>query len=152
MEDPQPTTTPLTPEQRAWLKTNTAFPVGVFGVILVGNLLLGACLIKPFLDKPFAKIAIGTGGLLLIGACIAVGLHVWNNSADLRLGVAQIRTARLIKKHATSHAPRTFYAEFEAIGTLIVQNDDYQILTDNAAYHITYSPHIKWAWQVEPLA
>jgi hypothetical protein len=142
-------TIPLTPEQRNWLKTNTYLPVIFLGVTL---LILGsmfACLFVGFAGNPiFIGFSI-VAGLIVLAVIAATGLHIYNNAMDLKDGVAQVRTAKLIRKHETSRAPRTFYVEFEDLGSVIVMYEVYEKLQDGNSYRVVYSPHTKRGWSIE---
>jgi hypothetical protein len=68
---------------------------------------------------------------------------------DLKDGMAQVRTAKLIRKYETARAPRTFYAEFEEIGTVIIMYEIYETLQNGNVYRVVYSPNTKKGWSVE---
>lgn len=140
---------PLTVEQQNWLKTNTYLPVITLAVML--GILAGifACLMAGFAGNPVFTIFAIIAGLLVLAVLAATGIHIYNNAMDLRDGVAQVRRAKLIRKHETSRAPRTFYAEFEDTGTVIVMYDIYEKLESGNVYQVTYSPRTKKGWSVE---
>lgn len=145
-------TAPLTIEQINWLRVNAIMPV-IFVLVIVGGLaLLFSCFFGQFLDRPFVKGFAVIGGLLLLAVAAAVALHVRNNWADLRMGVAQVRRARLTGKRASagSRGGYTYYAEFEQVGAVIVMGDIYEPLVVGQTYVVTYSPHTRKGWRVAP--
>jgi hypothetical protein len=142
-------TVPLTLEQRNWLKTNTFLPVIFLAVMLAILVSMFACLFVGFAGNPIFIVFAIIAGLLVIAVSVATGIHIYNNAMDLKDGVAQVRTAKLIRKHETSRAPRTFYAEFEGVGTVIVMYDVYEKLESGNAYRVVYSSHTKRGWSVE---
>jgi hypothetical protein len=142
-------TIPLTPEQRNWLKTNTYLPVIFLGVTLLIMGSIFACLFVEFAGNPiFIGFSI-LAGLIVLAVITATVLHIYNNTMDLKAGGAQVRIAKLIRKHETSRAPRTFYAEFEEIGTVIIMYEIYEKLQDGNMYRVVYSPHTKKGWSIE---
>lgn len=144
-------TTHLTPEQRNWLKTNTFLPVIFLGITLAILAVMFVCLFAGFAGNPIFIGFTILAGLIVLTVIAATGLHIYNNAMDLKDGVAQVRTAKLIRKHETSHAPRTFYAEFEEIDTVIVMYEIYEKLEDGNVYRVVYSPHTKRGWSVESI-
>lgn len=142
-------TTPLTLEQRNWLKTNTFLPIIFLGVTLAILAGMFACLSVGFAGNPVFIGFTVVAGILVLAVLAATGLHIYNHAMDLKEGVAQVRTAKLIRKHETSRAPRTFYAEFEDVGTVIVMYEIYEKLQDGNMYRVVYSPHTKRGWSVE---
>lgn len=148
---PDATTVPLTAEQLTWLRANTVLPVIILALVLGGIALIFSCFFGRFLDSPFIRIFLIVCGALLLVVAVLVGMHIRNNRADARAGVAQVRVARLNRKHATTGSgSRTFYAEFEQIGSMIVMYDIYERLVDGNLYRVTYSSHTKRGWAVEP--
>src|SRR5690349_15690925 len=106
------TTVPLTPEQLAWLRANTVLPVILLALMLGGIVLIFGCFFARFLTSPFIRIFLIACGVLLLVVGVLVGMHIRNNRADARAGVAQVRIARLSRKHATTGSgSRTYYAE-----------------------------------------
>jgi hypothetical protein len=145
-------TAPLTIEQINWLRVNAVMPV-IFVLVIVGGLAtLFLCFFSQFLDRPFVKGFVVVGGLLLLAVAAAVALHVRNNWADLRMGVAQVRRARLTGKRASagSRGGYTYYADFEQVGAVIIMGDVYEPLVVGQTYHVTYSPHTRKGWRVAP--
>lgn len=142
-------TVPLTSEQRNWLKTNTFLPVIFLGITLAILASIFACLFAGFAGNPIFIGFTVIAGILVLAVLAATGLHIYNNAMDLKAGVAQVRTAKLIRKHETSRAPRTFYAEFEDVGTVIIMYEIYEKLHDGNTYRVVYSPHTKKGWSVE---
>ena len=139
----------LTLEQQNWLKVNAFLPVITIVVILAILAAIFICLFTGFTGVPFLPIFIGFAGLILLGVIISTVMHVYNHFMDLNDGVAQVRTGRLLHKHATSRAPRTFYAEFEGAGTVIVMGDIYEKLEEGQTYKVIFSPRTRRGWQVE---
>ena len=142
-------TTPLTVEQRNWLKTNTFLPVIFLVITLMVLAGIFTCLFVGFAGNPIFIGFTVIAGILVLAVLAATGLHIYNNAMDLKAGVAQVRTAKLIRKHETSRAPRTFYAEFEDIGTVIIMYEIYEKLQDGNMYRVVYSPHTRKGWSVE---
>jgi hypothetical protein len=142
-------TIPLTPEQRNWLKTNTFLPVIFLAVTLAILAGIFACLFTGFAGNPIFIGFTVIAGILVLAVLAATGLHIYNNAMDLKAGVAQVRTAKLIRKHETSRAPRTFYAEFEDVGTVIIMHEIYEKLQNGNVYRVVHSPHTKKGWSVE---
>jgi hypothetical protein len=142
-------TTPLTVEQRNWLKTNTFLPVIFLGVTLTILAGMFACLSAGFAGNPIFIGFTVIAGILVLAVLAATGLHIYNHAMDLKDGAAQVRTAKLIRKHETSRAPRTFYAEFEDLGTVIVMYEIYEKLQDGNTYRVVYSPHTKRGWSID---
>lgn len=143
-------TAPLTVEQINWLRVNAIMPP-IFALAIIGGIvLLFSCFFGQFLDRPFVKGFAVIAGLLLLGVLAAVALHVRNTWADLRMGVAQVRVARLANKRASasSRGGYTYYAEFEQIGSLIVMHDIYEPLVVGQFYQVAYSPHTRKGWRV----
>lgn len=139
----------LTPEQQNWLKTNTFLPVIFLAVTLAILAGIFACLFTGFAGNPIFIGFTVIAGILVLAVLAATGLHIYNNAMDLKAGVAQVRTAKLIRKYETSRAPRTFYAEFEDVGTVIIMHEIYEKLQDGNVYRVVYSPHTKKGWSVE---
>ena len=113
-------TAPLTIEQTNWLRVNAIMPP-IFALLTIGGMIgLFSCFFGQFLDRPFAKLFAGLGGLLMLVMLVAMALHVRNNWADLRMGVAQVRVARLVSKRTSSgsRGGYTYYAEFEQVGAV----------------------------------
>jgi hypothetical protein len=143
-------TTPLTIEQKNWLRTNTFLPVIMLAVMLLIIIGIFACIFTGMAGNPiFIGFAVLVG-ILIMAVLVATGLHIYNNAMDLKDGVAQVRTAKLMRKHETSRAPRTFYAEFQDIGDVIIMYDIYEKLEIGNLYQVTYSPRTKRGWSVEP--
>lgn len=145
-------TVPLTVEQLNWLRVNAFLPP-IFALAMIGGLaVLFSCFFGQFLDRPFVKGFVIVAGLVLLGVFAAVALHVRNNWADLRMGVAQVRVARLANKRASSgsRGGYTYYAEFEQVGSVIVMHDIYEPLVVGQIYRVTYSPHTRKGWRVDP--
>lgn len=143
-------TIPLTPEQLNWLRVNTILPILILLPILAGVVLMLFCVGGRFLNQPFVRGFALIVGLLLLGVGVAVVLHVRSHGADARAGVAQVRTAQLVRKRMTSQSPRVFYAEFEQIGSIKVMYELYQPLIEGQTYRVTYSPQTRRGWSVEP--
>jgi hypothetical protein len=145
------TTIPLTDEQRTALKLNTTLPILILVPTLGVVLLMASCVLGRFLDSPFVKGFAAIAGVLLLVVIAFVAIHVRSHRADLRAGVTQVRVARLIRKRATSQSPRSFYAEFEQIGSVTVMYDLYQRLVEGDLYRVTYSQHTRRGWSIDPL-
>lgn len=142
-------TIPLTLEQRNWLKTNTFLPVIFLGVTLATLAGIFSCMFVGFAGNPIFIGFTVIAGILVLATIVATGLHIYNNAMDLKDGVAQVRTAKLIRKHETSRAPRTFYAELEDVGTVIIMYEIYEKLQEGNMYRVVYSPHTRRGWLVE---
>lgn len=144
------TTVPLTMEQRNWLRANMVLPLVFLALLLGGIMALGACVIGPVLTHPVVRLGAGVAAALMMGVVGISVMHVRSHWADARLGVAQVRVARLVRKHETGQSPRTFYAELEGIGTVIVMHDLYERLEEGGRYRVTFSPHTRRGWAMEP--
>jgi hypothetical protein len=143
------TTVPLTAEQQAWLRTNTILPVMMLVLMLLVLAALGICVVGPLLGHPLVRIFAIVAALLALAVVVAVALHIRSHRADLRMGAAQVRVARLAQKRDSGHSPRTFYAGFEQIGSVIVQYEVYQTLNVGSLYRVVYSPHTRRGWVVD---
>lgn len=140
---------PLTPEQQNWLKSNAVLPT-VFLVIMlavIGGIF--ACLFTGMKGNLFFTIFFTAASFLIFAVIVAAGVHVYNNFMDLRDGVAQVREAELARKHHTHRSPKTFYAEFEGIGSVIVMGDVYEKLEKGKTYRVIYSPRTRHGWEVD---
>lgn len=144
-------TIPLTTEQRAWLRINSVLPISVLLGMLVVGAVFGSCIVGRFFNTPFVSLLLVGVSVLFLVAAILTGRYAYQHYADLRLGVASVHDAQLVHKLATERSPRTFFAEFEGIGSLLVLYDQYQPLIIGQRYRLIYSPHTKRAWAIEPL-
>ncbi|HEY0605469.1 MAG TPA: hypothetical protein VGD58_21285 [Herpetosiphonaceae bacterium] len=144
-------TIPLTSEQRVWLRANSVLPVvSLLGVLGAAGL-LGSCIFSRFIGAPFvALLALAVAALFLV-MLVGVGRYAYQHYADLRLGVAYVRSAELLQKRATTQSPRSFSAEFKDIGVITIMYDVYQTLDVGQQYRVTYSPHTRRGWFVERL-
>lgn len=142
-------TEPLTPEQQNWLRVNSYFPVVLILSMLVvlGGIFL--CLFTSLPDNPLVRIFGFASGIIVLFALIATGIHAFNNYMDLRDGVTQIRTGKLIRKRETGRPPKTYYAEFENAGSIIVLGDVYETLEPGQTYRVQFSPRTRRGWKVE---
>ena len=144
-------TVPLTSEQRNGLMVNSVMPVVIMFGSVAGVALVASCILPRFINAPFVVPFFLCVAVLFLVMLAVGGRHVIQHYADLRLGVSYVRTAELIEKRATTQSPRTFSAEFADIGALSVFYDVYQSLTIGQRYRVTYSPHTKRGWSVEPV-
>lgn len=145
-------TQPLTPEQKNWLRVNSYFPVVM--ILILMTLLVGifSCLLISLPDSFFVRILAITSGTILLLVLSAAAMHIYNNYMDLRDGATQVRVGRLIGKRETGRSPKTFYAEFENAGSIIVMGDVYEKLEVDKTYKVTYSPRTRRGWEVEEQA
>ncbi len=143
-------TRPLTLEQQNWLRVNAYLPVMMILMLIgvLGGIFL--CLFINFAESTFVRIFAGLAGLIVVLVLIATGIHSYNNFMDMRDGVAQVRVGRLTGKRETGRAPKTFYAEFENAGSIIVMGDVYEKLEQGQTYKVTFSPRTRRGWEVEP--
>ena len=142
-------TVPLTIEQRNWLRANVVLPlVAVWGALGV-MVLFFSCFFGGALVYTIGKVFAVVLALLAAGLLAATWLHVRGNLRDLRLGVAQVSTARLLSRTSTGHSPRSFYLELEGVGSVTVMADQYEGLVDGGLYRVTYSPHTRKGWTIE---
>jgi len=142
------TPVPLTEEQRNWLRVNTILPA-LFAAPIVA--IVGSALV--FIHRRFGAawpvtIFVGLAALLLIAVTSAVALHVMNNLRDARRGVADVAVARLTGKRGAGWSPKTLYAEFESVGSVIVMGDVYEGLVAERWYRVTFSPYTRRCWAV----
>jgi hypothetical protein len=63
--------------------------------------------------------------------------------------VTQVREAQLSRKHHTYQSPKTFYAEFEGVGSVIVMGDVYEKIEEGKTYRVIYSPRTRRGWDVD---
>jgi hypothetical protein len=145
---PSPSTRPLSTEEINALRVNTVMPVVVILVVMVVAMVMTLFIVLPLWDRPFVKVFASAIGLLLTAVAIAVGMHVRNNLGDLRDGVAQVRSGRLLSKRQTGRAPYTFYATIEGAGEVIVWGADYANMAEQSSYTIAFSPRTRRAWSV----
>lgn len=141
-------TRPLTPEQQNWLRVNAYLPVTIilFLIGVLGGIFL--CLFVNFAESTFVRIFAGLSGGIVLLVLIATGIHTYNNFMDMRDGVTQVCMGRLTGKRETGRAPKTFYAEFENAGSIIVMGDVYETLELGKLYQITFSPRTRRGWDV----
>lgn len=142
-------TRPLTLEQQNWLRVNAYLPVMMILMLIgvLGGIFL--CLFINFAESTFVRIFAGLSGLIVALVLIATGIHSYNNFMDMRDGVTQVRVGRLIGKRETGRAPKTFYAEFENAGSIIIMGDVYEKLEQGQTYKVTFSPRTRRGWDVE---
>jgi hypothetical protein len=142
-------TQPLTSGQQNWLRVNTYFPVvlllGMLGVL--GGIFL--CLLINLPDSLMVRLFVYISGAIILLILAAAGIHVYNNYMDLRDGVAQVRIEKLIGKRTTGRSPKTFYADFENTGAIIVMGEVYEKLELEKTYKVTYSPRTRHGWEVD---
>lgn len=143
------TTVLLTVEQRNWLRANMLLPTLFLALLLGGIMALGVCVIGSALTHPVVRIGALVAAALMMGVVGISVVHVRNHAADARLGVAQVRLARLTRKHESGQSPRTFYAELEGVGTVIVMHELYEQLEEGVRYRVTFSPHTRRGWAME---
>lgn len=143
-------TRPLTLEQQNWLRVNAYLPVMMILMLIgvLGGIFL--CLFINFAESTFVRIFAGLSSLIVALVLIATGIHSYNNFMDMRDGVTQVRVGRLTGKRETGRAPKTFYAEFENAGSIIVMGDVYEKLEQGQTYRVTFSPRTRRGWDVEP--
>lgn len=142
-------TRPLTPEQQNWLKANAVLPTIFLFITLavIGGIF--ACLLTGMKGNLFFTIFFAIAGFLIFAVLVASGIHIYNNFMDLRDGVAQVRDTKLTRKHHTHRSPKTFYAEFEGVGSVIVMGDVYEKLEEEKTYRVIYSPRTRRGWDVD---
>lgn len=145
---PQPSSRPLSAEEANALRVNIVMPVVVTLVIMAVALVMTLLIVLPMWNSPFVTVFAGAIGLLLTAVAIAVWMHVRNNLGDLRDGVAQVRSGRLLSKRQTGRAPYTFYATIEGTGEVIVWGADYANMAEQSSYTIAFSPRTRRAWSV----
>ncbi|GAB4496585.1 MAG: hypothetical protein OHK003_02170 [Anaerolineales bacterium] len=145
-------TKPLTPEQQGWLRINSCLPAAIIAglIIVLAGIFLFLLIALP--DNFFVKILTSISGLIIFFVLVASGIHIYNNYMDLRDGTTQVRVGRLMGKRETGRSPKTFYAEFENAGSVIVMGDVYEKLEVNKTYKVTYSPRTRRGWEVEEQA
>ena len=142
-------TSPLTPEQQNWLKANAILPVVFLVIILVVFGGIFVCLFAGIRGSLFFTIFFAIAGFMIVAVLTAAGMHVYNNFMDLRDGVAQVREGELTRKHHTYRSPKTFYAEFEGVGSVIVMGDVYEKLEEGKTYRVIFSPRTRRGWDVD---
>ena len=144
-------TVPLTAEQNTWLRANSLLPMLILLATLGGCGIVTACVVARFVAAPLLLALVLSAGALLAVVALLVVRHARQHYADLRLGVAYVAEAELAQKRATQQSPRTFTAELSGIGTLTVAYEVYEPLVVGQRYRVTYSPHIRRAWALEPI-
>lgn len=142
-------THPLSPEQQNWLKANAVLPTVFLFIILAIFGGVSACLFTSIQGNLFITIFFAVASLMFVAVLVAAGVHVYNNFMDLQDGVAQIREAELTRKHHTYRSPKTFYAEFEGIGSVTIMGDVYEKLEEGETYRVIYSPRTRRGWEVD---
>lgn len=95
-----------------------------------------ACPFTGMKGNLFFTIFLTVASVLIFAVLVASGVHVYNNFMDLRDSAAQVREAVLTSKHHTHRFPKTFYAEFEGIGSVIVMGDMYEKLDEGKTYRV----------------
>lgn len=145
-------TKPLTPEQQGWLRINSCLPVAIITVLIVMLAGIFLFLLIALPDNFFVKILSFISGLIILFVLVASGIHTYNNYMDLRDGATQVRVDRLMGKRETGRSPKTFYAEFENTGSIIVMGDVYEKLEPGKKYKVAYSPRTRRGWEVEEQA
>ena len=148
-----PATRPLTQEEINGLRINTVMPTVMLAVIALVAVGLTAAIVVPMWDRPFIPWFAAGAALLLVGVAAAVGLHVRNNAGDLRDGVAQVRTGRVVSTRRTKgDAPYTFYVTVDGVGEVIVWGADWDRMTEHESYTIAFSPRTRLVWSVDDTA
>lgn len=142
---------PLTLEQQNWLKANATLPAIFLFVLLTILCGMFACLFTGLRENLPFIIFLAVSGLLMLAVLAATSLHIYNNLMDLRSGAAQVLEARLAHKRHTSRSPKTFYAEFEGIGSVIIMGDVYETLEEGKIYRVAYSPKTRRGWEIDAL-
>jgi hypothetical protein len=146
---PQVAARPLTPEEINGLRVNMVMPVVIMAGVALVVIVMTLFVVVPMWDRPLIKWFAGAAALLVTATFVAVGMHVRNNTGDLRDGVAQLRTGRLLSKRRTKgDAPYTFYATIEGVGEVIVWGADWERMTDQQVYTIAFSPRTRRVWTV----
>lgn len=141
---------PFTAEQKGWHVMNAITPIIGVGIVF-------------FTLNTFMGMSSGFGGisgfrqfsviwwLFMVVIAIAFSISFYKNLMDLLGGVAQVHTARMIRKYRSGKRnSRTYYAEFEQIGKVSIRFNAYQQLSENGMYKVTYSPNTKRGWNFEP--
>lgn len=142
-------TEPLTPEQQNWLRVNAYFPVVMIFIMLVVLVGIFTCLLVGLPDSFFVRMLALTSGVIVLLVLSAAALHIYNNYMDLRDGVTQIRIGKLTVKRETGRSPKTFHAEFEHAGSVIVTGEIYEALEIGQTYKVKFSPRTRRGWEVE---
>ncbi len=140
---------PFTAEQKGWHVMNSIVPVIGLGILFftlntftsVSNSFSGS--------SGFSQFSI-IWWLFMAIAAIAISFSFYKNIMDLLGGVAQVHTARMIRKYRSGKRnSRTYYAEFEQIGKVSIRFNVYQQLSESGMYKVTYSPNTKRGWNFE---
>lgn len=142
-------TEPLTPEQQNWLRVNAYFPVVMIFIMLVVLVGIFTCLLVGLPDSFFVRMLALTSGVIVLLVLSAAALHIYNNYMDLHDGVTQIRIGKLTVKRETGRSPKTFHAEFEHAGSVIVTGEIYEALEIGQTYNVKFSPRTRRGWEVE---
>ncbi|MFC1466900.1 MAG: hypothetical protein ACFLMY_18860 [Candidatus Brachytrichaceae bacterium NZ_4S206] len=142
---------PLTAEQINWLRVNAYLPP----LVLLGTLFVcvasSTCLLVTFPETPFLIGFVAAAGILALAAAALTLLYAYRNYMDLRDGVAQVRTARLIGKRRRKSArnmPR-YYLRFEGLDELETLPETFDRLSEGSAYTVIYSPRVRRCWDAE---
>ena len=145
-----PDTRPLTQEEVNGLRVNMVMPTVILAVIALVVAGMTIAIVVPMWDRPFIPWFAGGAALLLVAVGAAVGLHVRNNAGDLRDGVAQVRTGRVLsKRRTTGDAPYTFYVTVDGVGEVIVWGADWDRMAEHESYTIAFSPRTRRVWSVD---
>jgi hypothetical protein len=144
------TIVPLTDEQRRMLRLNRILPVMVIApmMLFAGTFLVLLSRSRVF-GHPLVKAMILLMTLMLLAVIGAVFVHVRNHARDLRRGTAESRARRLIAKKESGRSPKSFQAEFEDLGNLLVMYDTYLGIVPGGTYRVIFSPATRRAWSVE---
>jgi hypothetical protein len=140
--------TPLTKEQRLWLRLNILLPTFFMAVVLVLFAGLFFVFFRSFPPHPLIRGLSWAGALLLVAVLLGVIYHVRNNRLDLQRGTASVAIARLLRKTTGNGSRRTFHAHFDGIGRVVVGMQDYERLVVDETYRVTFSPRTRQGWEV----
>ena len=119
--------------------------------------LTSSCFWAPILHRPLGQVVAAVLVLVMLVMGVTIVLHRRTARADLRMDVAQVRVVRLVAKRddrrkSTSRGNVTYSATFEQVGVIYLTADRYEPLVKGHMYRVTYSPHTRHGWHVEPAA
>jgi hypothetical protein len=140
--------TPLTNDQRMWLRLNVLLPTILTALVLVLFAGLFLVFFRSIPSHPMIRGLSWAGAVLLLLVLLGVVYHVRNNRLDLARGTASVAIVRLLRKTTGNGSRYTFHAHFESIGRVVVGMDQYERLVVNETYRVTFSPRTRKGWEV----
>jgi hypothetical protein len=139
---------PLTNDQRMWLRLNVILPTSLMAIVLMLFTGLFLVFFRSLPSHPMIRGLSWAAAALLVLVLLGVAYHVRNNRLDLARGTASVAIVRLLRKTTGNGSRHTFHAHFDSIGRVVVGMDQYERLTENETYRVTFSPRTRKGWEV----